>query len=277
MEDRTVTADDIAIGDRLLREGQRLLDAPPEFVQFTGKREADELLNDLRGRPHAYVLACVMDRQIKAEKAWFIPHQFREKLGDFEFETLRALPRQQIERIMTRGKMHRFPKVMSENFHAAVKRIGQVYNGDAAAMWEGEPPSAAVVYRFLKFDGIGPKIATMAANILARNFKIKFADYYSVDISGDVHVKRVFARLGLVSADAGVEQVVYRARMLSPTFPGLLDLPVWEIGRQWCRPKDPICGECHMRDVCPKIPADSTRGKTSRSRRGEWEKIATAS
>jgi hypothetical protein len=49
----------------------------------------------------------------------------------------------------------------------------------------------------------------MAANILAREFKISFADYFSIDISADVHVRRVFARLGLCTADATVEQVIY--------------------------------------------------------------------
>ena len=62
-----------AITSLLIEHGERVFSGPKEFVDFTQIREADELLNDLNGHPHAYVLACVMDRQIKAEKAWGSP------------------------------------------------------------------------------------------------------------------------------------------------------------------------------------------------------------
>ena len=50
--------------------------------------------------------------------------------------------------------------------------------------------------RRLEFRGAGPKIATMAANLLARHLKVPFSDYYSIDISVDVQVRRVLSRLG---------------------------------------------------------------------------------
>jgi endonuclease III len=91
----------------------------------------------------------------------------------------------------------------------------------------------------------------MAANILAREFKIPFADYFSIDISADIHVRRVFARLGLCAADASAEQVIYRAKALYPEFPGMMDLPCWEIGRNWCKSRGPECASCYMSDLCP--------------------------
>ncbi|MHC4164266.1 MAG: hypothetical protein ACYSUM_19250 [Planctomycetota bacterium] len=57
----------------LIEQGKRLLEAERVPTEFTGEPAADELLNDLEGHPHAFVLACIADRQVKAEKAWMVP------------------------------------------------------------------------------------------------------------------------------------------------------------------------------------------------------------
>src|SRR5262249_13215227 len=80
----------------------------------------------------------------------------------------------------------------------------------------------------------------------------------------DVHVRRVFARLGLCPSGATIEQLVYKARALHPEFPGMMDLPSWEIGRKWCRPRRPDCGTCYMRDLCPTATA-GRRAKRGRA------------
>ncbi len=241
-----------AIRDRLVEHGQTLFHAPKQLIQFTKNPAADALLNDLTNHPHAFVLACVMDRQIKAEKAWLIPHKISEKLGGFSMQTLRQLSQADVTRLMTNPEsLHRFVNKMSGFFHSAVQRIDERYAGDASRIWSGKPSSAEVVYRFLEFDGVGPKIGSMTANILAREFKVPFSDYFSIDISADVLVCRVFSRLGLCAADATVDQVVYKAKALYPEFPGMMDLPCWEIGRSWCKPTKPKCNECYMNDFCP--------------------------
>jgi uncharacterized HhH-GPD family protein len=241
-----------AIRDRLVEHGQTLFAAPRQTVQFTRLPEADALLNDLIAHPHAFVLACIMDRQVKAEKAWVIPYRISERLGDFSMKSLCSLSQADVNRLMSQPEpLHRFVDNMSLYFRSAVQRISSQYAGDAARIWGGNPSSAEVVYRFLEFDGVGPKIANMAANILARDFKIKLADFFSIDISADVHVRRVFARLGLCSTDANVEQVIYKAKALHPAFPGMMDFPCWEIGRTWCSASDPECGPCYMRELCP--------------------------
>lgn len=240
----------------LVERGMQLLHADPVPTKFTGVPAADELLNDLEHHSHAFVLACVADRQVKAEVAWRIPYELSQRLGGFSFDLLDSLSPNRIRKALYEPTpLHRFPDTMSENAYAAVKRIGDQYDGNAANIWLGSPSSAEVVFRFLGFRGIGPKIATMATNILARDFKISFGDYYSVDVSVDVHLRRVFTRLGLVSHHASDQEIIYRARALHPPFPGLMDLPAWEIGRKWCRPKNPTGTECYMQEVCPTAQA----------------------
>jgi endonuclease-3 len=248
-------ANDTWIRDRLVEHGKQLLTAPKQLVRFTDDEAANALLNDLTGHPHAFVVGCVMDRQVKAERAWQIPYHFQQKLdGDFSIQRLALLTESDVKKLMSEPEpLHRFADKMGGLLYAAVQRIVHEYGGDASRIWRDKPSSADVVYRFLEFDGVGPKIASMAANILAREFKLPFADYRSIDISADVHVQRVFGRLGLTTADASVEQVIPRARSLYPEFPGLMDLPAWEIGQQWCRPENPQCTACYLSEKCPKV------------------------
>lgn len=247
--------DEEAIRERLIERGQALFAKPRGLVEFTKLAPADLLLNDLERHPHAFLLACVMDRQIKAERAWLIPHRISDKLGGFSMDALVKLSQREVSRLMSKPEpLHRFANTMRRLFHAAVQRISKVYAGDAARIWADRPSSAEVVYRFLQFDGVGPKIATMAANILARDFKVPLSDFYSIDISADIHVRRVFGRLGLCPSNAAIEQLVYKARTLHPEFPGIMDLPSWEIGRSWCKARNPVCNACYMQDLCPSVP-----------------------
>ena len=248
-----------AIKKVLVEKGKEFFKRSNQLVSFidnhTDKSEQDnanKLLNDLKNYPHAFVLACVMDRQIKADRAWFVPYQIMKRNGnDFSMESLKNLTEKEIFELMSKPEpVHRFTKIMSNLFYLAIQRIWKSYKGDASAIWKGKPSSAEAVYRFLEFNGVGPKIATMATNILARDFKIEFSDYYSIDISADVHVKKVFYRLGLCEENPTVEQVIYKARSLYPEFPGVMDLPCWEIGQKWCGSKNPQCKDCYMNNLC---------------------------
>ena len=169
-------------------------------------------------------------------------------------EALAELPEEKIREWMSGppALCYRF-NVMSGVFHSAIQRIVTEYGCDASRIWNGRPSSAEVVYRFLQFRGAGPKIATMATNILARDYRVEFSDYSGIDISPDVHVRRVFSCLGLCGGGASEDEVMYRARALHPEYPGILDLPVWTIGTNWCKAKeaDRNCASCYMRDLCP--------------------------
>lgn len=236
----------------LIKRGNELFDRPKQKVKFTGDLEADDLLNDLENFPHAFVLACVMDRQIKAERAWLIPYYISQEIGNFEFKELLKLDLYSIKNIFKKNSLHRFNDMMSTNFYSVIQLIHNKYNDDASKIWSDNPKSAAIVRRFLEFNGVGIKIATMATNILARDFKIPMQDKVCIDISPDVQVKRVFTRTGFISKDSNNDELIYCARELNPNYPGIFDFSAWEIGREWCRPKNPDCDNCYLNEYCPK-------------------------
>ncbi len=222
-------------------------------VHFVDDQNANDLLNDLKNYPHAFVLACCMDRQCKAEAAWEIPFKIKDHIGSFGFSDLKNKSRDDWETIFKTLSLHRFNQKMSTVFYEAIQTIANDYNGIASKIWGDKPSSATVVYRFLQFNGVGVKIATMAANILARSFKIPFSDYHSIDVSPDVHIKRVMERMGLVRENATREEIIYKARELYPEFPGIIDSSLWEVGRTWCKAKNPDCTNCIISTECKKI------------------------
>jgi len=58
----------------LVKKGSELLNQPYKKIEFTQNPNADDLLNNIKEFPHAFVLACIMDRQMKSEKALSIPY-----------------------------------------------------------------------------------------------------------------------------------------------------------------------------------------------------------
>lgn len=231
---------------------QKFLTTRKQIISFVADESANVFLNDIETYPHAFVLACIMDRQIQAERAWLIPYTVCKHFNAFTIDALANIELDKYRVLFKEKGLHRFNDTMADVFFKGVHHIRKEYNGDAANIWKNSPSSARVVYRFLEFPGVGIKISTMAANILARQFRIPFSDYYSIDISPDVHIIRVIRRTGLVTSDATNEMIVYKAREIYPTFPGIIDFSCWEIGRNWCRPQNPDCLNCPIEKECEK-------------------------
>ena len=209
----------VTLHKALVARALDLLSKPAVSYPFAVPAAADELVKDLEEHPHAYVIACVMDRQVTAEKAWSIPYMMQLRLGSFEFPFLLQKSEKELEDAMLqKPKLHRFNSLMAGSMYAAIHRIHDEYDGNAQKIWAGRPSSLIVVHRFLEFRGVGPKIASMAVNILYRDLR--------------------------------VEQVVYRAQEMYPQYPGVYDLILWDLGRTKCRPESPECSSCEWAAHC---------------------------
>lgn len=256
---------------------ERFKQPKDNVVHFVEDEDANKLLNDLEHHPHAFVLACCMDRQTKAERAWMIPYKIKRSINSFEMKDLITISEEQYKTFFTSNNLHRFNDAMATVFYRAVQRLHAVYHDDASEIWRNTPESAEVVYKFLEFDGVGIKIATMAANILATQYRIPLSDYYSIDVSPDVHVRRVMKRMGLVEYEEDNKKgndkvndlIIYKARELNPKFPGIIDYPLWKIGRTCCRSNNPSSNDCAVKLeckykslLCPKQRGCKSYGKT---------------
>ena len=77
--------------ETLIDMGNKLRSQPRIQVTFTNNSEADALLNNIETSPHFFVLGCVMDRQIKAERAWIIPYKISQIIGSTDFSDFLTL------------------------------------------------------------------------------------------------------------------------------------------------------------------------------------------
>ena len=103
----------------LIKNGKDLFDSPRSKNIFTNNPDADQLLNDIYQFPHAYVLACVMDRQVKAERAWMIPYLISKDIGGYEFGSLLEKELTYFKEIFEKLHLHRFNDIMARNYYSS--------------------------------------------------------------------------------------------------------------------------------------------------------------
>ncbi len=146
--------------------------------------------------------------------------------------------------------LYRWYRKLADRIIEASKLILSKYKGKAQNIWNDEPTVDELIDRLEEFKGISQKKSTMTARILKKDYGIKIKG--KIDVSCDVHVKRVFLRTGLVEKNSNSE-VIKAARELNPRDPSALDEPAWRIGREFCHSKNPECNKCPLGKICPKV------------------------
>ena len=124
----------------------------------------------------------------------------------------------------------------------ALARIGKERGGYSLDFLRGKPLPEAREY-LTSFPGVGVK----TANILL------LFSYGMPAFPVDTHVLRVTKRLGLVP---GASTLAKAALFLEPHVGagdhGPLHLNLIRLGRELCRPRNPLCVECPLLTVCPE-------------------------
>jgi endonuclease-3 len=208
----------------------------------------------IRDDPFAFILAGVLDRGTKAEIIWTIPYYLKRRLGKLDPQYFADASLEELSRlIQSLPTRPRYTNDAPRTIKELSKIVVNEYSGDARKIWESKS-ARSVEATVRRVYGVGPGIASMITLLLERWFKVDFTDldHRQMDVKADVHVMRVFKRLGFIN-ELTPEAALIAARRLNPDYPGALDAASWMIGRNYCNASNPACFECPMDSRCPKI------------------------
>lgn len=203
--------------------------------------------------PLKFLFGVIFDQGIAYEKAWKDPSELERRLGHLDVASISTMKQEALAAVLSKyPALHRFNNKMATWLISASKLLLTKYQGKAENVWAGKPTVRMLESRFREFEGVKQKKGSMAVNILVRDYDLPIAgSKEGIDISYDVHVRRVFLRTGLAAKDTE-DDIVGAARELNPDYPGELDYPSWVIGRHWCHRKAPECSKCILDNICPK-------------------------
>ena len=222
-------------------------------------------LEPLNGRPadkrtaNKFFLACIVDYQQKADRAWEQAKYFVEEIMGDPPDIWRAiLEKHKSEddwrQAKSQYRLHRWDKA-----HMRVYRIGrqliEQYDGDARRIWMAATLDE-IQYRLSELR-VGDQISQMILGGLRDTGQID----KSADLKADTHVCRVLGRIA-IGAPVSPEGATQLARMLNPEAPWLLDRPLYVLGAKadfssadaagCCSTGNPHCTRCDpgIRGVC---------------------------
>jgi len=238
-----------AVAGAILEYGTRLPTPDPPII-VRGDKEANELVVS---NANAFLFALLWDEGQKAEGVWKYPKRLCENLGHLDPKLIANMRLTELVGVFSIRPRLRYPTKFAVFLKLACEMLVDRHGGDAANLWNDKPTAQELAKRLEQFYGVGQKKASMRTNMLVRDLRVPISgSKETIDISNDVMVQRVFLRAGLVE-NPTEEEIVGVARTLCPDYPGALDLPTWKIGRDYCEPAEPRCGECPIGQVCARV------------------------
>ena len=137
--------------------------------------------------------------------------------------------------------------VKARRLRSFLRVLVEEYDGDLGRLFAGE--TAAVRERLLAINGVGPETADSMLLYAGGHHRFVI----------DAYTKRIFQRHGWSSADAGYEdlQLLCESALDQKTREERLDY--WQdyhaqlvnVGKEYCRPRQPRCAECPLKPLLP--------------------------
>lgn len=225
-------------------------DIKNDFNIFKGDLLEPEACSFVTSNMNAFLFGLISDSSVKAEIAWSLPYRLKERLHHFDLNKIANMDIDELTGIIKRKPaLHRYPSNISKYLKAAAELLISKYESNASNIWANGASAAEIVSRLEEFKGISHKKAALGSLLLVRDLGIDIIDKENINIAYDIHIRRICLRAGFCSQDT-IEDVIMAGKHLMPEFPGRLTSSFWAIGRDICRPSNPLCSECPLDDIC---------------------------
>lgn len=221
-----------------------------DFNIFKGDLLEPEACSFVTSNMNAFLFGLISDSSVKAEIAWSLPYRLKERLHHFDLNKIANMDIDELTGIIKeKPALHRYPSNIAKYLKAASELLISKYESNASNIWANGASAAEIVSRLEAFKGISYKKAALGSLLLVRDLGIDIKDKENINIAYDIHIRRICLRAGFCSQDT-IEDVTMAGKRLLPEFPGRLTSSFWAIGRDICRPTNPLCSECPLDDVC---------------------------
>jgi uncharacterized HhH-GPD family protein len=115
---------------------------------LTTDADANQLLES---DPFALLVGMTLDQQYPMEAAFAGPKKIADRMDGFDIRKIAAADTAEFEELCaTPPAIHRYGRSMARRVQTLARTIIDDYDGDTAAIWTRDRPSAAEVYRRLK-------------------------------------------------------------------------------------------------------------------------------
>jgi endonuclease-3 len=204
-----------------------------------------------------FFLGAVMDYQMDADVVWQNAEELVKMLGaDNLWKKIATMTEDNWLNLRKRdgGYYHRLwgapdQRSIAKRIRRIATNVVNKFNGDVRNVWRGR--TADEVYEVLRNDvRVNLSRSDATINMIVLGLQGAGVIKGSSNVKADMHVKRVLGRAIRGRAIDRDVDAIQLAQRICPENPGDIDLALFDIGKEYCKPTQPRCSECPLGSIC---------------------------
>ncbi len=227
-----------------MKLGKEILRRLQETLEFR-ENEFVSLVANKSGNPFEVLVATIISQNTNDRNTIKAMNRLKTLLGRVDPEKIEELPLKKLEEILKPAGLYRQKaKVIKEaaSFlkEGKLNRILRIENLEEARK------------ELMSLPGVGPKTADVVLSLTSSK----------PTIAVDRHIARISLRLGLVKNDNYNDIRNALISLFCSEDYLKAHLLLIKLGRTYCRPKNPKCDKCPLRDLCEYARKSGRAGKS---------------